>query len=552
MTARFKFPPLLLIFCLLVSCIEDEGKYEQIVTNEVTYLSVLQGFSFTSGEEVEVTAPIEFSEPFANEADIDGHFEISWFVDSELIATGYRIRHTFNKVGGFSLIFKTVNRKTGETYISDSYNVESKSAIGWGWMILSDFGDGKSSLSFISPASLYASYRLEELFGIEDGIGSGPKSLHYYYVLGSIPGNYVSGLPKIIVNQSSGTVSLDGRDLQKDKWMRDEFEGGREPEADFTMTGFAWKGNFYLICTAEGNVYVRTMPRDYDDIPYYGTYSSMPYAFEGGADIKYFNGFQNVTYWTSGEDSALMYDEANSRFIVFVRGGYGDEYAPRPVYLSYYDEEGEFGPGVPPVNSLGSGTRCIAAGAYEKVYTDPEYGGLTFYPRYVALLDMYGNGDYQVYTFTVNPMDRNSHMITENSITPFSGGGLMTENSLVKMSSNFEKNPFFYFTDGDRNLYVYSMSAGTHALAYTAPSRITQICASPIVCEFKNYGGNSESVNWRLALGQEDGTVSVVDVSNSKMVRLFEGASPDLGIKTLTGFGNIVDMVWATNYEGEY
>ena len=120
------------------------------------------------------------------------------------------------------------------------------------------------------------------------------------------------------------------------------------------------------------------------------------------------------------------------------------------------------------------------------------------------------------------------------------------------MSTNFEKNPYFYFTDGDKNFYVYSMATRSHVLAYTANSRITHLCGSPIVCEFKDYGGNSESVNWRMALVQENGDVDIIDVAADKMVKAFEGRKPDLHLKSLSGFGDVKDIIWATNYEGEY
>lgn len=538
------------------SCIEDKSRYDYRKTNEVTFLSVLEGFSSTFGEESEYVAPIEFSEPFENEDEIDDIFEIQWFIGEEMVATGYRIKYTFDRVGGFSLIIKVINRETGETYISNGYSIESKSSIGCGWMILTEKEEGESSLSFISPSTLMPTFRLEEIMLPEgESIGTGPKRLYYYYVLGSIPNNYVSGLAKIIVNQSSGTVTLDGSNLMKDKWMRDEFQSGAEPEADFTMSGFAWKGSYYLICTETGNIYIRCMDRSYDDIPYYGTYSSMPHDFNGGAHISCFQGFQNVSYWTADEECALMYDDLNNRFLGFVAGGYGDDYesySPKVVYFSNYDQNLVIGAGIPKANDMGNGTRCIAAGAYEKVNIDPETSGLDFYPSYLALIDLYGSGSYQLYGFTVHPMNADNHIITETYMKPFSGGELLTEDSIVRMSSNFEKNPFFYFTDGGTNLYVYSIAAGGHRLAYTASSNITHICPSPIVSEFNNYGGNSEEFNYRIALGQENGSVSIIDVSNAKMVQLFEGLSPSLEIRELNGFGEIRDMVWATNYQGEY
>ncbi|MDE6085999.1 MAG: hypothetical protein K2G40_06320, partial [Muribaculaceae bacterium] len=109
--------------CLLMfySCIEDKSVYDYRIANEVSWLSLLEGFSFTSGEEVEITAPIEFSEPFENEAEIDDAFVIGWYLDGELFATGYKIRYSFEKIGGFSLVLKAENKATGETYISDKY-----------------------------------------------------------------------------------------------------------------------------------------------------------------------------------------------------------------------------------------------------------------------------------------------------------------------------------------------------------------------------------------------------------------------------------------------
>lgn len=540
---------------LAVSCMADKGSYDYAKTNEVTFKTILEGFTFTSGEDVEITAPVEFSEPFSSDSEIDEAFEISWFIGEQCVGTGYRLKYSFDKSGGYSLILKVRNRSTGETYLSGTYPISAKSAVGWGWMVLSADKDDNSCLSVISPITnhVYTAHEKD----IEGGLGTGPKSLNYYYVLGSIPGSYVSGLPKVIVNQVSGTVTLDGNTLQKDKWLRDEFETGTEPEPDFTVSAFAWKQSYYLLFSANGNVYLRCMPitGGYREIPYYGSYSSMPYAFDREVRIGAVAPFHNVTYWSANEDNVLIYDELNSRFLVFVKGGYGDSYdsySPKVVYLSHYDSDAEFDPDVPKVDAMGSGTRCLGLGSYEEIYEDPEYGGLTFYPTYVALMDYGGTGNWHVLEFTVDPLDTRNHIITSSSHFAFSGAALLTENSIVRMSTNFKKNPYFYFTDGDRNLYVYSMDAKTHQLLYTASSRITGICQSPVDCPFSNYGANSKAPNFRLAIAQEGGKISIIDVGSTKMVRLFEGFSIDVKIDELSGFGDIKSIVWATNYEGEY
>lgn len=537
----------------LSSCIEDLSQYEYLKTNKVTFDSFLDhNYNWTSGEEVELTAPLTFSQPYENEADIDKEFEITWYVNGEAIAQGYRIKYVVDKVGGFSIVLKVINRTTNETYVSDIFRANAKSSYGWGWVVLTEREQEASSLSFISPLGLFASHRLEN--NIPDGLGTGPKNIYHYYVLGSIPDVYISGLSKVIVNQKSGTVTLDGDSFQKDKWMRDEFAAGSEPVEDFTMAGFAWKETYYLIYTPEGDIYQRCMNNDYAGIPYYSTYSSTPLNFTGGAKIGCFNSFKNVTYLVPNEEITMLYDELNSRFLAIIADGFGDtfeEYCPKVIYLNFYDQEGEFDPNVPKVNNLGVGTKCLGIGAYEFTGVT-EDGGYNTFPKYVTLLDLGGTGNYQLYRFSVSPMNENNHVITENTMIPFTGASVLTADSKVLMSTDFEKNPFFYFTDGDKKLYAYSMEAGTHVLAYEASSKITGMSSSPLACPFSGYGANSTAANFRLALTQEGGVVSVLDIAESKMVKLFEGQQPDLLLKTMFGFGDIKDIEWVTNYEGEF
>ena len=110
-------------------------------------------------------------------------------------------------------------------------------------MILSDKGDGKSALSFINPA-FRVTHNVEST--IEGGLGTDPQGIYYYYVLGSISGSYVSGLPKVLINQGSGSVTLDGNSLQKDMWLADEFENRKEPD-DLKIMDLAFKEEYYVI-----------------------------------------------------------------------------------------------------------------------------------------------------------------------------------------------------------------------------------------------------------------------------------------------------------------
>ena len=543
---------------LLSGCFkEQEMPVRPAASNNVTFLNMIEGYSFTAGEEVEIVAPISFEKEISTEKEINELFDIKWYVNADLVGEGYRIKYTFARSGGYSLVLKVVNRITGETYLSDSVSVESRNAIGWGWMVLSD-RDGASSLSFIRPLTYYTSHKLEA--EIEGGLGTGPKRLFYYYIQGSIPSSNISGLAKVIVNQSSGTVTLDGSTLMKDKWMREEFESSTEPEEDFTMTGFAWKETYYLISTAAGNLYMKYVDNDHSGIPFYGTYGSMPYSFSMDSNISMLQGFHNVIYWVANESISLMYDSKNARFMAMITGN-GFETNPTPykpdlIELSHYDETLTFDPSVPTVDNLGAGTRCLALGSYEReAYTQYDTDGVTIlsqrtYPRYVALLDHGGSGDYKVYVFGVSPIGAGNHNIVENYMDNFDGD--LTEDSVVRFSTDFSTNPYFYYTDGSNKLYVYGMVQKRSTLLYEATSKITHISTSPLDCPFSDYGGNSTEANWKMAVVQEGGNVAVLDVSTQKILKYMEGSKPKIEEKVISGFGNVKDIVWATNYVGEF
>ena len=543
----------------LTGCVDESDMLVEkpADSNEVTFLNKIEGYAFTAGEEVEIVAPVTFEKEIGTEAEINELFDIKWYVDGQHIADGYRIKYTFERSGGYSLVLKIVNRITGETYLSDSHSVESRNAIGWGWMILSDRED-KSSLSFIRPLTYFTSYNLEE--SIDGGLGTGPKRLFYYYVKGSIASSNISGLSKVIVNQSSGTVTLDGATLQKDKWMCDEFESGAEPEADFTMTGFAWKETYYLISTKEGNLYMKYVDKNHSGIPFYGTYSSMPYTFSTDTEISMFQGFNNVIYWVANESLSIMYDRKGTRFIAMITGnGFVDNptpYKPSLIELSHYDETKEFDPSVPLVNNIGTGTECLALGAYEReAWIEYDDDGVTIssqrtYPRYVSLIDLGGTGNYKIYKFGVSPIGAGNHNIVETYMEDFNAP--INSESVVRFSTDFSNNPYFYFTDGDKNLYVYGMEQKRYALLYEAKNKITNLSSSPLDCPFADYGGNNVEANWKLAVAQEGGTVAVLDVKEQNILKFMEGTRPKVELKVLDGFGDIKDIVWATNYVGEF
>jgi opacity protein-like surface antigen len=164
------------VLILAVSCIEDKSQYDYKDTVTVEFVDRIEGYSFVSGETVKLTAPISFSETL-DEKQIEEMFEITWWLDGEQIASGYNIEYTFKTVGGAPLVVKVVNKETGETYLSDVIQTNTRNAVGWGWLALSAREGDLSSLSFIHPVSFNTAHKLEDY--MDGGLGTGPKGLEY-------------------------------------------------------------------------------------------------------------------------------------------------------------------------------------------------------------------------------------------------------------------------------------------------------------------------------------------------------------------------------------
>ena len=536
-----------LLLPMLTGCYKDLGKYDYTNSPQVGFGNAATvSYSFITGEDFEIDAPIKFSDEVE---DVDKDFIIEWYVDRKLIHTGYHLKYRIDEGGAYELVIKATNRKTGEIFLMErALTLNIKNCFEWGWMILSEHGDGKSVLSFITPDQKTFRH-IEKSIGEE--LGTGPTGLYYYYVLGTIPGSYVSGIPKIIVNQSSGSITLDGNTLKKDMLLSDEFENTIEPE-NFEISAFASKRKYYALFTKDGNVYIRGVGYDNYSIPYYGKYSSSPYEFEGGARISCVSTFHNNTFHCFDEYNCMLYDNLNGRFICITDSGYKKPYFPSIVYLRTYDQSLNIPAGVLRVDNMGANTKCLGIGAYENVDIEGKYKAIKMWANYVSLIDVNGCGDYQIHEFSIKKLSKRSHLITATNQYAFSGASIINESSIIGMSSNFKKNPYFYFTDGGKKLYAYSMKLHRHVLVYQSKERITKIAGSPVVSEFSEYGGHSPEANFRLALAQEDGGIAIIDVNPVVLEGLFSGIPKQVELLYEEGFGNVKGIVWCTNYQGEY
>ena len=131
---------------VITGCYDDLGNYDYTNSTKVSFVnSASSDYTFMVGDLFEMDAPINFSTDIGN---VDELFTVQWYLNRELIYTGYHLKYQFEKGGTYELILKVINKETNETYISNKYTLTGKNSFDWGWMILSNKGDGKSSLSF--------------------------------------------------------------------------------------------------------------------------------------------------------------------------------------------------------------------------------------------------------------------------------------------------------------------------------------------------------------------------------------------------------------------
>ena len=191
-------------------------------------------------------------------------------------------------------------------------------------------------------------------------------------------------------------------------WLAHEFENRKEPEG-LKIMDFAFKEEYYVICSEQGEVYIRAVGTDNKAIPYYGKYGAMPYEFEEVAvsPVSHRSTTSLIGVPTKNVVSCMMSKMPVLSALHIIRSG--EQFILLPSSTSKHTiGDLEVPSGVLRVNNMGAGTRCLAIGAYEKKDVASN-GGLTFWSNYVSLIDVQGTGNYDLHEFAVKDMDNNSH-----------------------------------------------------------------------------------------------------------------------------------------------
>ena len=115
---------------VITGCYDDLGNYDYTNSTKVSFVnSASSDYTFMVGDLFEMDAPINFSTDIGN---VDELFTVQWYLNRELIYTGYHLKYQFEKGGTYELILKVINKETNETYISNKYTLTGKNSFDWG------------------------------------------------------------------------------------------------------------------------------------------------------------------------------------------------------------------------------------------------------------------------------------------------------------------------------------------------------------------------------------------------------------------------------------
>ena len=92
---------------VITGCYDDLGNYDYTDSAKVSFVnSASSDYTFMVGTLFEMDAPINFSTDIGN---VDELFTVQWYLNRELIYTGYHLKYQFEKGGTYELILKVIN-----------------------------------------------------------------------------------------------------------------------------------------------------------------------------------------------------------------------------------------------------------------------------------------------------------------------------------------------------------------------------------------------------------------------------------------------------------
>ncbi|HEY8388235.1 MAG TPA: PKD-like family lipoprotein, partial [Parasegetibacter sp.] len=475
MKLTFNIVTVMVGMLLLTSCLKDTGNYEYDFGNEVTIRHPTYSYTTFLGDTLTVIATRVYSNP-----EDTTEFDHKWYINGELYSEEPTLKFVGKELGSNSGRYYMVDRRTGiHMNVPSGFTINVTSPYQTGWGVLYEKG-GKSELAHIRVTSgQYFDY--VDVYKKENNneeMGSQPVKIRDYPVQGG-RGMFV------IQHGGQGSMEMNAYTMKKAILTSNSFIGSVPP--DFRPVDMGFFATADLIFNHNGDVYPRFFQ---NPIPFTVPWINVPMQISKGMKVTDF-----WDSWNGNMAYGFMHDKLNNR-VLYVRldapnvtGGVAVvDTMPTTVPANPVYPDGWVN-----LNDMG----------------DAEYiwGGTFLDGQYTAVGAMLLRDpvDGKVYYQSFNSKSVNRLLEwSPKSRFPFLGEEYLTPQSKFVALKSRE---YLFFTGGPGNnkLYYFDVRSGSSVKFYNEyPSAINVITASD----------NSNE----LAVGLENGTVIIQDVSNTPMI----------------------------------
>ncbi|MDR1414318.1 MAG: hypothetical protein LBI96_00775 [Odoribacteraceae bacterium] len=403
----------ILAACLAAGCYEDKGHYDYVEINEVTIGGLPSQTTITLVD----TARFFPELTFANPADTAG-FTFLWRENSHDISTELNLAYVPTYINNNITLELYVKDRHGIAYRATT-SVRVDSPYKYGFALLAE-KEGKTAFHFLGRSNETGRYTPYLDMFAADPLGAGPLALAT---------STVNSLDEIIIFQQSGSLSLNGQNLERAVLLSDEFSGGAYPAGVNIISGYYNMGVDALLGD-DGNLYVRVNP--VSGVLHATYFMNMPHYFaRPGTRVGRIIPTHPYTF------SLWTHDEGNNRLLAITSETYPGNNNIATMGAELTINEGAAPAGFTSVNNMGA-DRLVYAADHRALNTQ----NITNLRNILKKTD----GSYEVQSFTVSRSGLNLTMSAWIQ-QPFAGNGLVTDNTPYALRSD---GKYIFFAVGGK------------------------------------------------------------------------------------------------------